>query len=465
MNRKGATTLSISIAAGDFQRLRLHLLDGGEDEEAAVLLAGVSQTEHSLKLLIREVLPVPDAAFVSKGRAGLTIHSDYLAPLVKRCRLEGWAFILAHSHPFSSSGVRFSGVDDYGERLLFPRIQARVPKMPLGAMVFGNESVDARLWMRGATDSRCVDRISIIGPRLEHLVPTGASPCLRPADGDNRYGRQVLALGAASRSTLHSLHVVVVGAGGLGSLVYQQLAHLGVGRVDTIDPDLMEESNLSRVVGSTPSDIGRPKVQVLSHLRRQVNPTMSGAGIRGDVTNAEVVGRLLDADVVFCCTDNLTSRLVLNRIAYQYYIPLIDLGVDVQLVPDNVSRVRAIGGRVMLVTPEGPCLGCLGVLDPVALAREAAGNERGGYIADQDEHAPSVISFNGVVASLAVGEFLNLVTRYAVRPEPVYHRYDGVRGVIRSYTLRAEQSCSVCAEIRGRGDGVMLPLRGLAVSA
>jgi hypothetical protein len=116
----------------------------------------------------------------------------------------------------------------------------------------------------------------------------------------------------------------------------------------------------------------------------------------------------------------------------------------------------------MLITPDGPCLACLGVLDAEALEREAGAVAPAGYLRGHAEPAPSVISFNGVVASLGVCELLRLVTGYAERSETVYHRYDGVRGLVRACTLRAEQACEVCSEVRGRGDTLPLPVRQAA---
>ncbi len=454
----------IVFVAGDFARLRAHMLDGGHDEEAAVLLAGVGRTPQGVRLLVRDVIPVPDVAFVHKGPAGLTINPDFLAPLIKRCRGEGWAFVLVHSHPFSRGGVHFSAIDDAGERILFPRIQERAPGLPVGAIVFGQESLDARLWLSDETEGQPVDRIVVVGTDcLRWLRPTGAARRFHTLVTESGTAdRQALALGEASREVLSELHVAVVGAGGLGSLVYQQLVHLGVGCADVFDPDVLEQSNLSRVVWSTFEDIGLPKVETLSRAGRRVMPDLVGQSVQGDVTYADVASRLLEADLVMGCTDNLTSRLVLNRLAHQYYLPLLDLGVDVQLRQDDPTRVRAIGGRVMLVSPDGPCLGCLGVLDPVALGREAEGIVPGGYLGRHDEPAPSVISFNGVVASLGVCELLRLVTGYVERPEPIYQRYDGVRGLVRAYALRAEQACDVCAEVRGSGDSLPLPTRQTA---
>lgn len=442
----------ISITGADYERLKNHLLQGGNDEEAAILLAGMAQTNRQLTLLVREVIPVPEDAFLVKGQAYLSIHPDFLAPLIKQCRLERWSFLLCHSHPFSTGGVRFSWIDDAGEVALFPKIQGRALGLPHGAIVFGMASVDARVWLPGERWSRPVDLVKVVGDPLLRLVPTGAARENRPEVGE-RHHRQVLAFGEAGQAILAELRVGVIGAGGIGSLVYEQLVRLGVGEVTLMDPQDVEESNISRIVGSTAADVGRPKVEVLRAYGLQINPALQGEPLKGSITDPTVVVTLRDADLLFSCTDNLVSRLILNRMAEQYLIPVIDTGTEIQPVDGQPGEVRTIGGRVMVILPDGPCLGCLGVLTPEALRREAEQQRvRSSYVQGQEIPAPAVISLNGVIASLAVTEFLNLVLGFAKRPERVYQRYDGIRGVVKAYALVSEQACNLCGKAKAVGD-------------
>ena len=58
-------------------------------------------------------------------------------------------------------------------------------------------------------------------------------------------------LGATSEQKLAGLTMGLVGLGGGGSHVAQQLAHLGIGRFVLVDPDVVEETNLNRLVGGT----------------------------------------------------------------------------------------------------------------------------------------------------------------------------------------------------------------------
>jgi hypothetical protein len=116
----------IRILAADDQRLRAHLLRGSNaDEEAAFLLAAVSEHGDARDLLVRDVIAVQDTALLTKGRAGLEIDPVFISTVVKRARTESLAIALCHSHPFTDGGVRFSSIDDAGEAALFPRFLDR----------------------------------------------------------------------------------------------------------------------------------------------------------------------------------------------------------------------------------------------------------------------------------------------------------------------------------------------------
>lgn len=448
----------IKILGVDYDSLKTHLFRANcDDEEAAILLAGVSWSNTRLTLLVREVIPVPDEALLKKSPVGLTISSDFLATLIKRCRTEHWGFLLAHSHPFATDHVGFSSIDDTGELALMPKVQARAPRIPHGTVVFGRNAVSARLWLPGSKRSTVVDALHVVRGEYIKLPanPVGRTP---PIQINDAHDRQVRALGPQGQQRLQAMRVAVVGTGGVGSQVFQQLTHLGVGSIVPVDHDRIERSNLSRVVGSTLDDVGRRKVDTSRRLGLAINPNLEGEPIYGSVLNMDVALALRDVDVIFCCTDNLRSRMTLNRLARQYLIPLIDMGIDIQPELSEPGVIRRIGGRVMVIYPDDPCLACLGVLIPEAIEAESGGRGQG-YVQGQDVPAPSVISLNGVVASLAVTEFLNLVTGFARREHRTYSVYDGVRGQVRSVALQAYSDCTICIELRATGDKVTLPAK------
>jgi len=454
----------ITITEKDFDLLKSHLLREGNGEEAALLVAGTSETKQSINFLVREVIPVPNDGFLEKWHAFLTISPDFMMPILKRCRYDRLSVILAHSHPFSGDSVTFSSIDANGERILMPKIQQRIPDRHHGAIVLGRTSIDARIWEKRKKKSRPMDSIRVVGPQIRtYQTTSAASPGNPEATSQNRHDRQKLALGEAGQKKLQEATVGIVGAGGVGSLVFQELVHLGVEKFVIIDDDVVEESNLSRIVGSMPKDAANrtPKVKVMKRLSRQINPEVRISSVKDSVNNASAALMLRDADVIFCCTDNLLSRIVLNRMAFQYLIPLIDMGIDIQC--NEQGKIATAGGRVMVILPDGPCLECLSILNPETIQQEMRQIEDGqrvqhGYISGATVEAPSVISLNGVIASLAVTAFLSLLTGFESQKDPdTYQVYRVLKGDVRLATMTPTNSCTLCKEVRSLGDGVNLP--------
>jgi molybdopterin-synthase adenylyltransferase len=340
---------------------------------------------------------------------------------------------------------------------LFPRIQRRAPDSTLGALVFGQRSFDGRVWPVGATTSVPLNAAVVIGNTEQEMLPTGTNSKQRTVDGI--FDRQVLFLGSDAQARISKISVGIVGLGGTGSHVAQQLAYLGVRNFLLVDPDTVEETNLSRLIGATPKDIGQPKVKVMERAIASLGPSEVKT-LQGDVYHKSIAVALRDVDILVCCTDTLTSRMVLTRIAAQYLLPLIDLGVNIQIDPSSV--VARIGGRVMVQLPDDPCLDCMGILQPEILTRELmspAERRANPYVEGaNDEHAPAVVSLNGVVASLAVTEFLQLVSGRLVRHSPhTFQMYDGIKGTTRVVSFKPEKNCGVCDEVRGMGDLAPLP--------
>ncbi len=242
---------------------------------------------------------------------------------------------------------------------------------------------------------------------------------------DSRFTRQSF-LGSDSERVLRESRVAIVGLCGGGSHIVQQCAHIGVGDILTIDPDNSEESNLHRLVGATLDDVihERPKTFISERLIKVVNPDAMVTSIPRDWR--EVAELLRDRDVIFGCVDKFATRRDLEATARRYLIPYIDIGMDVH--PEG-ERFR-ITGQVILSMPGQPCLKCLGFLTDELLAREAAGYGAAGG-------KPQVVWPNGVLASSAIGVFIQLATPWHDNhEESVYLEYDGnTRTVTKSNRL------------------------------
>jgi molybdopterin-synthase adenylyltransferase len=434
-----------------YDRTRQHVLKSAPNEEAAVLLCGAMHSPEMEVLLVREFHPIPESGFISKGGLFLSIDPGWYGPLLKRCREENLSFVLVHSHPFSS-GARFSGTDDEGERQLMPRLLQRAPNRAHGAIVFGTELVSARVWLPGDVHGQT----AVATVRGAHVRVVSVDSDQSPL-GARRFARQVLALGGQGQAALARLRVGLVGLGGLGSHVYVQAKYLGIQTVICIDPDRIEESNLSRLMYANHSDLGRAKVDVAVEWGARVLPSSEDRAIALDVRSSDALSALRTCDVLITTTDNLVSRLTVNRLLTQYLCPMLDAGLDVDA---PAGRVQAIGGRVTRLIPDGGCLACIGIASTEALAREAV-RETPGYIQGAAVEAPAVVSLNGVLASLLMCELLEITTGYSLtKPDlPRSLIFDGRRLIVRAVS-ESPKYCGVCRLVYALGDTEPLPALG-----
>ncbi len=239
----------------------------------------------------------------------------------------------------------------------------------------------------------------------------------------------------------------------------QALTHLGVEDFLLLDPDIVEPANLNRLVGATPQDVGLPKVCVAENWSRRINPAARIDARQESVLKAVVARSLADTDFVFCCTDSHGSRAVLNQFAYQYLVPVIDMGVVIAIQKNLVTHVA---GKVQLLVPGLPCLACGNLLDPEEIRRDLLSDfERRNdpYILGQPEPAPAVISLNSTVASLATTMFLNTVT--AIPGSARFLNYNAITGVCRPVASSPHPTCVVCSPsgALARADEWLLPAR------
>lgn len=224
-------------------------------------------------------------------------------------------------------------------------------------------------------------------------------------------------LGEDSEDALKSTRVGIVGLGGGGSHVVQQLAHIGVGEFVIVDDDRISLSNLNRLVGGRRADIRwrRRKTDIAKRLVLSINPAASVIAVPERWQDA--AGQLASCDIIFGCVDNVRSKDELEGFCRRLLIPLIDQGMDVHELADGYL----ISGQVLLLMPGQPCLRCYGIVTDDALETEgrkygAAGGK------------PQVVWPNGVLASSAVGLFMQLVTSWHQDPmAAVCLEYDGNR--------------------------------------
>jgi len=438
--------IELRIAATDMHVLRSTLLVA-EREQCAVLFASHVRTRAGRdRLLVRElVLPVPDD-YAKSGIDHAELRPEFVARVAKRARLESCSLIFVHTHP-GENAPYFSPVDDHGEAELAAFLTRRGQTAIHVAMVLSVGGTRARI-LAQTKDVRVVS----VGDRLKVEFDSAAID----DSVHRRFDRQVRAFGADGQRTLRQLRVALVGLGGTGSIIAQQLVHLGVRDFILIDPDHVDETNLNRVVGATHEDVGKLKVAVSQRYVERFSHDVHVRAIEGDVVRESIARQLIDTDLILCCTDSHGSRSVVQQVAYQYLLPCIDVGSTITV---DSGEVTGIFGRVQLLGPDQPCLWCTGLLSSDEVRRDMMTEiERTAdpYLQGARVPAPSVISLNGTVVSLAVTMLLGLSTSVPVDSRHLI--YNARTSTLRPVRGVAKDDCFICSRAGafGRGDAQRL---------
>lgn len=403
---------TLSFREETFRAIGADLFSDMAVERAGYLFCRPSVTRTETRLVAREFIAVAPGDLLSASSTGLSIASRSYVRAMQRADRNGEALFFIHSHP---RGVaEFSGTDDEEEPPFFAAVHRRVHHdLVHGSIVFADpETVAGRVYLSNGTTAP-IDRFRVVGRRLHFFdhAERGAVPA--------RFDRQVLAFGKATQRLLSSIHAGVVGYGGTGSSVFEQLMRLGIGKLTVIDDDVVTETNPTRIYGSRTSDAGLKKVEV---ARRSLDLLGYGTeldAVDGTISHETVCARLRDCDVVFGCTDDQLGRAALTRLALYYYIPVIDVAVSISV--DN-SHVDGIFGRVTTLVPGGACLFCRRRIQPERIAAESLllanpeeyRRRRGeDYVVDLDQENPSVIFLTTAVAAGALWEFFRRITGIA----------------------------------------------------
>ncbi|MFA5833945.1 MAG: ThiF family adenylyltransferase [Bacteroidota bacterium] len=424
-------------------------LQSSKFETCAILLTNPIKRGDYYRLLVKEIHMVTPDGYRKRNTSQAIIDPLFLAPLVKRAKINGFGLVFVHTHPGEQSIPNFSTIDDDGEILLSKFIKSRKVEGPHAAIVFGENLCRSRI-----LNSRKAVKVISIGKTRETLFDPVRNKLL-----DRFHQRQVRILGNSGQQTITKLRVGIVGLGGTGSIICQQLTYLGIQNFLLIDPDNVEQSNLNRLVGAYKKHIGLAKIRVAKEHVKKISSKVEVEMLQRSILDDDVAKKLSKVDFIFCCTDSQSSRAVLNQLAYQYLVPTIDIGVSITTIQEIVSRIT---GRVQLLSPDHACLTCQELLDANIVRQEFLTPEQiaqDPYFIGAGEPQPAVISINSTMASLAITMFLNVVTKLPGSAR--YLIYDAIQGRIRSATASQYPTCIVCSRhgALGRGDQWSLPVR------
>lgn len=249
-----------------------------------------------------------------------------------------------------------------------------------------------------------------------------------------RFSRQSF-LGNQFEAVVENVVVGVVGLGGGGSHIVQQLSHIGFQNYVLYDGDVVEESNLTRLVGATCDDAsaGAQKTDVAKRLILGLQPQAQVATVNGRWQSLPEA--LMGCHIIFGCVDTFAGRSELEAFARRYLISYIDIGMDVTIGDDGHP---VMGGQVAVSLPGQPCMRCLGILTEERLSREAlAYGDVGGR--------PQVVWANGILASTAVGRAVDLLSGWTGRgAAPLCLSFDGNREELKPHWMTRNITTSNC---------------------
>jgi molybdopterin/thiamine biosynthesis adenylyltransferase len=436
--------------------------EDGREASAYILLGNVDiasdpWTGKARKRLVsHKIIPVPPEDKISASEIHVTWSTRTFVKLLKQAEAEGLILGIAHTHP--GSYAFFSPQDTDNEKNLLKIVMNRSGKgHSFASIVFGGDgSLCARLWATPNTEELS-SRIMVSGRKL---IFHGVSATIN----DDMFDRQARLFGPDFNPIIKQLRIGIVGCGGTGSPTAMLLTRLGVGGLLLVDDDTIELTNLNRVHGSRRSDAENnvPKVDVLAREICNADLGTDIATFKGWVGDKQVRDALKSCDVIFGCTDDHDGRLFLNRLAYFYGIPVIDMGV--RIIPASKNRPYEMAGRVTLITPGTPCLLCRGLIDPVKAREEALKRtnpteyerrKAEAYVSGSGEPAPVVVTFTTEIACMAVNTLLQGLTAFQGEngmKAGRRRRFDIAED--RTNTCSPKNECSQCAspDIWGKAD-------------
>jgi molybdopterin-synthase adenylyltransferase len=240
-----------------------------------------------------------------------------------------------------------------------------------------------------------------------------------------RYSRHILLdeVGVEGQQRLVDSHVLVVGAGGLGSPVAMYLAASGVGHITIADHDTVDLTNLQRQIAHTTARVGHPKVASAAQAMLALNPEVRVTALAHKLDAAQLDTLVPTATVVVDCCDNFETRQAVNAACVKHKVPLVSgaaIRMDGQLAVYDARDDKS------------PCYACI---FPPAEAPEEVMCSTMGVL------APLV----GVIGTMQAMETVKLITGIGSRLTGRLQMLDGRGMAWHEVRLQRNAGCPVCS--------------------
>ncbi len=239
-----------------------------------------------------------------------------------------------------------------------------------------------------------------------------------------RYSRHLLLeeIDVEGQEKLLNAHVLVVGAGGLGSAAAPYLAAAGVGRITLMDHDSVELTNLQRQIMHTEKSVGNSKVASGKEFLQSLNSTIQVDTIQAKATSQLLDDLLASVDIVLDCTDNFSTRHLINAACFKNFTPLVS------------GSALKLDGQVSVFDPRNsssPCYAC--IFSPDEQFEEVSCSSMGIF-------SPLV----GIIGAIQAAQALQLLIGFG---EPLVGRmllWNGRTTQIDEIRISRNAECSVC---------------------
>ena len=438
--------------------LRKHLFPGDGLEAAAIILC--SQSSAS-RYVVKDILPVDYSACRSRTKDFISWPGASIENAIDMAEADNLSIVFVHSHPAGT--LAFSDMDDDSDRNVIPALFEAIESSDVlhgSAIMTPDGAIRARLYSR-QLDMIPVNSVHCAGDELM-LWQLTDSDSVRP---------HPMAFSAQMGIDLKSLTACVVGVSGTGSIVVEQLARLGVGRLILIDFDEIEYKNLNRIINSTMEDARSHTAKVISiaNALNTYRDDLEVVTVKASLATREGIISAGMADVMFCCVDSFEGRHMCDRVAAAFLQPLFDVAVTIPTrQTESGVTIGDVCGRVDYVKPGGSTLADRGVYTPETLRREYLQKVAPdildeqvaeGYIKGIADEAPSVITLNMRAASDCVMEFI--ARKYPFRHDPNSKRARSVFSLAASDEDFMSESDFACAPNPHLGRGLIEPLMGM----
>ncbi|MBP8624075.1 MAG: HesA/MoeB/ThiF family protein [Methanothrix sp.] len=236
-----------------------------------------------------------------------------------------------------------------------------------------------------------------------------------------RYSRQIPLFGEVGQERLKRTHVILAGAGGLGSAMAYYLAAAGFGRIRIVDCDRVDLSNLNRQILYKVSDLNRDKALSAHDSLRALNPDIKVEARAAIISEDNIDDLVQGCDLIMDGMDGFAARYILNRAALKRRIPLFH------------GAVSGYQGQATTVVPaRTACLRCIFPRAP------------------PDAVVPALGSTCGVIGSIAVTEAVKYVTGKGRLLENRLALWDGRNACLDELAAERNPFCPDCSGITGK---------------